>query len=157
MSEAETVAPDEADDDRDDRVYRRRLLGVPARVLAKEFGCTIADVNAAIDRKMVHVDNAYRIRMTALDLERLESMQMRFLPQALGGDLGAGHLVLKICERRSAMLGTDAPMRIDPIQLVVAQHPEDSTPYYERMITELQRDQRPAASEPGEEGEPKPN
>jgi len=32
-------------------------------------------------------------------------MQARFLRDALNGDLAAGHLVLKICERRAAALG----------------------------------------------------
>jgi hypothetical protein len=42
---------------------------------------------------------------------------------------------------------------IDPIRLVVAQHPEDSATYYERMLAELDRDHRPAALE-REDGEP---
>ena len=57
-------------------------------------------MDAAVDGKMVKLNNGYRLRAVALDLERLEAMQARFLRDALAGDLAAGHLCLKIAERR---------------------------------------------------------
>src|SRR5262249_46700843 len=61
-----------------------RLLARSPRVIV---GISIADVNAAVDGKMVKLDNRYRV------------------------DLAAGHLCLN--ERSAAMLGTDAPLRIE--------------------------------------------
>ncbi len=65
---------------------------------------------------MLKIDNAYRMRAMALDLGRLEAMLACFLDDALRGDLVAGHLCLKLAERRAAMLGTGAPVRIDVVQ-----------------------------------------
>jgi hypothetical protein len=76
---------------------------------------------------MVKLDNGYRLRAVALDLERLEAMQARFLHDALSGDLAAGHLCLKIAERRAAMLGTDAPVRVDAVQLTQVNGPQPTS------------------------------
>ena len=56
------------------------------------------------------------------------------------------------------MLGGNAPAQYS-VHLSNAAAPaqEDSTSYYERLLSDLKRDGRPAAPEPGEEGEPKPN
>jgi hypothetical protein len=104
-----------------------RISGTSVRDIAHQFGLSITDVNAVIDRKMIKLDNAYRVRAVALDLERLEEMQKGFLRQALEGDATAGHLVIKIAERRAAILGTDAPIRIDAVKLVEANGPRQTT------------------------------
>lgn len=105
---------------REDQVYRMRLIGTSVRAIADHFAISVADVNRIVDSRMVKLDNALRVRAVALDYERLEEMQIRFLRDALKGDVTAGHLVLKIAERRAAMLGTDAPLRVDPVQLIDA-------------------------------------
>ena len=96
---------------------------------------------------MVRLDNAYRLRAVALDLERLEAMQARFLHDALNGDLGAGHLCLKIAERRAAMLGTDAPVRVDAVQLTQVNGPEPTST--EKIRAAIDRIRRIAPPEPG--------
>jgi hypothetical protein len=85
-----------------------RLLGSSPRVIVDHFGISVADVNAVIDQKVVKLDNGYRLRAVALDLDRLEEIQARFLRDALSGDLALGHLWLKLAERKAAALGTDA-------------------------------------------------
>jgi hypothetical protein len=115
------------DESQDDQIYRMRLLGNSPRAIADDFGISIHDVDAAVDEKMVKIDNAYRLRAAALDLERLEAMQARFLRDALSGDLAAGHLCLKIAERRAAMLGTDAPVRVDAVQLAEVTGPQPTS------------------------------
>ena len=56
-------------------------------------------------------------------LRSKETVLHRVAPDVIdldqGADQGAGHLCLKIAERRGAMLGTDAPTRIDAVQLQV--------------------------------------
>lgn len=46
---------------------------------------------------------------------------------ALGGDLAAGRLCLKIAERRAAMLGTLAPVRVDALQLTRVNGPQPTS------------------------------
>jgi hypothetical protein len=58
------------DESLDDEIYRMRLLGNSPREIADHFSISIADVDAAVDGKMVKLDNAYRLRAVALDLER---------------------------------------------------------------------------------------
>jgi hypothetical protein len=117
----------ETDETRDSRIYHMRLLGSSPRAIADDFGISVADVNAAVDGAMVKVDNAYRLRAMTLDLERLEAMLARFLGDALNGDLAAGHLCLKIAERKAAMLGTDAPVRVDAVQLTQVTGPQPTS------------------------------
>jgi hypothetical protein len=54
-------------------------------------------------------------------LRRKETVLHHVAPDVIdldqGADQGAGHLRLKIAERRGAMLGTDAPTRINAVQL----------------------------------------
>jgi hypothetical protein len=51
------------------------------------------------------------------------------------GSLQAGHLLLKTLERRSAMLGSDAPMRLDVTE--IAGPRETSTSELRRVFEEL--------------------
>src|SRR5262249_8902859 len=80
-AKVEGRAMTETDKSRHDQIPHVRLLARSPRVIV---GISIADVNAAVDGKMVKLDNRYRV------------------------DLAAGHLCLN--ERSAAMLGTDAPL-----------------------------------------------
>jgi hypothetical protein len=79
-----------SDANQDNEIYKMRVLGSSPRAIAERLNISIADVNAAVDRKMVKIDNAYRLRAMGIDLERLEAMQARFLGDASNGDLAAG-------------------------------------------------------------------
>jgi hypothetical protein len=58
-----------------------------------------------------------RLTALALDLERLDELQNVFYDDAMKGDAQAAAICLKVAERRSAYLGLDTPVRIDPVQL----------------------------------------
>jgi len=135
-----------------------RLLGSSPHVIADHFGISIADVDAAVDGKMVKLDSGYRVRAVALDLERLEAMQARFLRDALDGDLAAGHLCLKIAERRAAMLGTDAPVRVDAVQLTQVTGPQPTS--FDRIraaLDRMMRDGKADSIEPAKASEREPD
>jgi len=140
------------DESRDDQIYRMRLLGSSPRVIADDFGISVAEVDAAVDGKMVKLNNGYRLRAVALDLERLEAMQARFLRDALNGDLAAGHLCLKIAERRAAMLGTDAPVRVDAVQLTQVSGPESTST--EKIAAAIDRIRGKRLPKPPDDSEP---
>ena len=149
MAEAEVV--DEAE--RDEQIYRRRLAGLAVRVIAQQVGCSVADVNAAVERRMIKVDNAYRVRAVALDLENLDRLQGVFMQMAANKDVEAGGLVVRIMRRRAEMLGTDSPMRVDPIQLsLVEGRHETSTENLRRIFEEVMSESAPPARSNGGQG-----
>ena len=54
-------------------------------------------------------------------------MQAVFHARALEGDADAGHLCLRISERRSSLLGLDQPAKFDVIELRAAASPQPSS------------------------------
>jgi hypothetical protein len=84
-------------------------LAVRRAAIADDLDISVAAVEEVVDRTMLKVDNDYRLRAVRLDLERLEAMQARFVRDALGGDLAAGHLCLKIAELTSRKCKSGGP------------------------------------------------
>jgi hypothetical protein len=112
---------------RRDRVMQLRIKGVNLKTIAK----TIAD-DAEYDSPNYDISLAHRDIMAALkelnascslsteeyrrmELERLDQMQLAVQPQLKVGSLKAIDTALRICERRSKLLGLDAPfvMRVE--------------------------------------------
>lgn len=114
MTEPEAETSDES---RDDKIYTMRLLGRSPRTIARDFGLSLADVDKIVDAQTLKVDAGYRLRTLKLDLDRIEMLQSRYLRDALNGDLAAGHLWLRLAERKAAALGTDSAVRIDLVQV----------------------------------------
>ncbi len=89
-----------------------RKGGATYRAIAKELGYGgPGAAYKAIDRALKEVlrDPAESVR--SLELERLDAMLMGIWPSAKGGDPAAIDRVLKLMERRSRLLGLDAPVR----------------------------------------------
>lgn len=68
-----------------------------------------------------------RIRLIHRQLERLEELKRTFPERAKDGDVASGSLVVRIQERRSTLLGLNAPIRVDPVELVRAEKPQLSS------------------------------
>jgi hypothetical protein len=112
-----TDAP-QGDDDRDEVVLQRALLGQSARNIAKQFKLTTKQINEALDRLLGTVDNEARRRALALDLHRLDKLLQVFLTKAITqSDVLAGTLCVKILERRSLILGLDQPQKLDIVSI----------------------------------------
>ena len=126
-----------------EQFYRARLLGLAPRLIAERFAISVQDVNKIVDEKMPRVTNEYRARAFALDLERLETLTARCLEQVSKRSMAAGHLLLKTLERRSAMLGTDATIRIDPLEVIGPR--ETSTGELLRIFNEIRQEHEQAA------------
>jgi hypothetical protein len=138
---------------RDERAFRMRLLGLPVRTIAQQLGCTPADVARAIEERLPRIDNAFRMSTFSLDLARLDQLTSKCLEAISHGSLGVGgSLLLKCLERRAQMLGLDAPIRIDPVELVEATRPESSTENLRRIFTEMRAEQ---SAEPQQPNPPK--
>lgn len=104
------------------QVAALRLGGVrDQRVIARELGVT----QQTISRDFAALDRLYRERAAAdiaaakgQDLERLDQLVLALWRQASQGSLGAVDRVLRVLERRAALLGLDAPQRVDIEQRV---------------------------------------
>jgi hypothetical protein len=93
--------------------------------LKRAHVCSIDDVHAALDRHPIELDrNAYLKRTLALELLRLDQLEMAFEGKALrDGDVSAGVLLVKIAERCSALPGLNAPLGH---AVAVVQHPPEN-------------------------------
>src|SRR5215831_10642787 len=91
--------------DQDELVNRR------VHAIARAHDCTIDQVNAALDRHPIELDrDAYLKRTLALELMRLDQLEMAFEGKALRDkDVPAGVLMVKIAERRATLLGLNPP------------------------------------------------
>jgi hypothetical protein len=86
--------------------------------ICRLLGCTVADVHRAIDaRAAVTLSAQNRLRLIYLQLQRIEELEAAFMPQAKAGEVASGALITKLMERKSTLLGLNAPIRVDPIQL----------------------------------------
>src|SRR6516165_12095444 len=103
-----------SDDARDVFILQERLSGRSARSIGKELRCTVGEVDASLDRTLPKIDNDARRRYIALDLNRLDELLKVFFARAIEKvDAQAGLLVVKILERKAAMLGLDSPQKLD--------------------------------------------
>jgi hypothetical protein len=127
---------------RDEEVLRLRLAGRPVRQIAREFDLTLEEVNTILDHALEQVSEKLRVRITALELARLDALAEVFFEKGLSGDAVAGGLAVKISERRSALLGLDFRHQ-DPVQLSLAVSPQPSS--VDRIMEALNRIARPGA------------
>ena len=73
------------------------------RAIAQDHGCSIAEVNKALDLFAV-VNAKVRTHTLALELSRLDELQSVFYERAKAGDVASGMLLTKIMERRSCLV-----------------------------------------------------
>ena len=107
-------------DDRDDHdtlILNARCAGVSVRVLAQRLNCSRAEINDVLDRVCEEITNKTRLRAIGLELERLDRITKPVLDRALEGDVPSAAILVKIAERRSALLGLDAPVKIDAVRV----------------------------------------
>ena len=88
------------------------LTNKRVHAIAKAHDCTIDDVHAALDRHPIELNrDAYLKRTLALELMRLDQLEMAFEGKALRDrDVAAGVLMTKILERRATLLGLNPPI-----------------------------------------------
>jgi hypothetical protein len=81
------------------------------RRIAREHQCTVPQVNAAFDAHPILRDrDKYLARTLALELVELDELGEVFRAKAIDEqDVAAGALLTKIHERRSTLLGLNAP------------------------------------------------
>jgi hypothetical protein len=102
------------------------ILHKPERAIADDCNCTIDDVHAIVDHHPIEVDrDQYLKRALALQLVQLDELEVVFREKARAGDTASGMLLVKIAERRSTLLGLNAPIGH---AVAVIQHAPENRP-----------------------------
>jgi hypothetical protein len=131
-----------ADDARDDFILQERLSGRSARSISKELHCTTADVDASLDRTLPKITNEAKRRIIALDLDRLDELVKVFFARAIEKvDAQAGLLVVKILERKAALLGLDSPQKLDVVQVQAQDAPSGHERIKAAIMSMVEREQ----------------
>ena len=113
-----------ADDARDDFILQERLSGRSARSIGKELHCPVSEIDESLDRTLPKITNEAKRRIIALDIDRLDELLKVFFNRAVEKvDAQAGLLVVKILERKAALLGLDSPQKLDVVQVQAQKEP----------------------------------
>jgi len=134
-----------SDEARDDFILQERLSGRSARSIGKQLRCTVGDVNAALDRVLPTLSNSERLRHVSLDLSRLDGLLETFYKRAIEkADSQCGLCVVKILERKAALLGLDQPTKLDVVQMQVREAPHEYDQIHAAIMRLKYGDQRPS-------------
>ena len=120
---------------RDEEILRLRLAGRPTRLVARQFNLTV-DENIIIDHALEQISDKLRVRITALELMRLDTLSEVYFEKSVSGDPVACGLAVKLSERRCALVGADFRHQ-DPVQLSLAASPQPSP--VDRIMEALNR------------------
>jgi hypothetical protein len=132
----------DGDGERDKQIVDLVIGGKRVDDVAKMMACTVADVNLALDRAaQVYLTAQARVSSIFVDAARLERAQEACVPAANAGDDKAINCLAKLSERRSTLLGLNAPLRIDPIQLAQEAGPQLTSTQQLRQVFEAMRAQ----------------
>jgi hypothetical protein len=112
--------------ERDAQFLQLRLAGVSIGTIAHRYKVRERVVLKALDKLLPTLDAATRARYLRESLGTLDMLQSWWTSEAKRSATACS-LVLKIQEQRSTLLGLNAPIRLDPIQVVAAAAPEESS------------------------------
>jgi hypothetical protein len=106
------------DGGRDRQICDLRIRGKSEAEVMAMLGCPLRDIHSALDRAaQASMTPAARVRDIWVQAERMERAQQIFLPLMEGADDKAAMIVIRAQERRATLLGSNAPLRVDPIAL----------------------------------------
>jgi hypothetical protein len=143
----EIIEPDEPSE-QDLEILNKRALGHSTHRLAREYNLSIKEIHAALDRAIPKIDAEYARRELGVQLHLLDIMTIPIAEKARTGDPPAVAALMRLAERRSAVLGWDVSpqFRRDPVMLQVEQAKEHQGTTTERIRAALDRI---AAGNPG--------
>lgn len=92
------------------KAMQLRILGFTFDTIAKQCGFTNrGSAYNAVKRELQRTVRQPADELRTLEVERLDALLTAFMPKALKGDSWSCRRVLDIMERRSLLLGLDAP------------------------------------------------
>ena len=138
--------PRSDDPERDKQLVDLVIGGKRVDNVAKMMACTVADVNLCLDRAaQAYLTPQARVRSIFVDAARLERAQEAVIPAANAGDDKAINCLAKLSERRSSLLGLNAPLRVDPIALAVeTSRPLNSTQQLKKVWDDFMAEDKQA-------------
>ena len=86
-----------------------RLQGYTFEQIAQAIGCTQPRAWQLVDEALTAIKMEGLETARTLELMRLDAIQARHFGNAVAGDMNASGMVLKVMERRSRLMGLDAP------------------------------------------------
>jgi hypothetical protein len=91
---------------------RDTIVNKRVQRIARDHGCTVDDVHAALDRHPIELDrDRFLKRSLAMELVELDELRHAFRDKALvDRDVAAGALMVKIAERTATLLGLNPPI-----------------------------------------------
>src|SRR5215471_3335560 len=121
---------------RDDAIVGALVAGRSVRVVQREFGLTVVELDQALER-CFPLDTAARLRTIRADLGKLDRLIEKFYLKAIAGDgdVNSAALVVKAWERKAELLGLDAVQRID-LQII---NPPQQVSHHERLREAIMR------------------
>jgi len=119
-----------------ERAVSLRTAGASFERIGKELGCSTSQAFRLVDNALKQARSQTREKTTEivqLELRRLDRLLLALWPDAIKGDVSRVDRVLRIMERRSKLLGLDAPQKIAPTD-PTGQWPYDNYTDEERDI-----------------------
>jgi hypothetical protein len=108
----------DGDGERDRQIVDLRVKGKSEAEVCQMLGVTVPDIHRALDRAaQASMTPQARVRDIYLDAARMERAQQIFLPLMESADDKAAMVVIRAQERKATLLGSNAPLRVDPIAL----------------------------------------
>jgi hypothetical protein len=133
------------DHDRDEQVYQARVRGQSVRQIAWAYRLSTSEVEKIIDRLAPRLDVVARAQAAAIEVERLNALHAVFYNDALEGKPQAAMVCLKIGEHIRGLLGLNAPLRVDPIEVQLTVGPS-STDKIEALLEAIVAERQPATT-----------
>jgi|SRR5215470_9276856 len=106
---AEVIQVEDAHEkfERDRKIFRLALNGVPAWQIAEQLHCSRQDVEAGVTRMCAGVTPELKARTVELNCERLNDLYQQWFMRARNGSYEALRGVISIMDRQSKFLGLD--------------------------------------------------
>jgi hypothetical protein len=99
--------------ERQRQAIQLRIAGATFAQIGAELGITPQGAEKAVIAGLREHTREAAENCLPLELERLDRLQLAWWGPAVNGDVQAANIVLKISERRSKLLGLDAPTKTD--------------------------------------------
>jgi hypothetical protein len=134
-------------DERDQDIFDQRLAGKSIRAIARQFRISMKEVDNIVEAHCTPVTLEQKAKAYELELMRIDQMQLAAYEKARKGNISAIMAVAKLMERRAAMIGYEAPVRHDPIQVLAQATPVTSTERIQLVLDQLVEQKRQAEPE----------
>jgi ABC-type phosphate transport system auxiliary subunit len=106
------------------------------RVLAREMGLSVMQVEQSVDRMLPVFDAQTNLRALKREIQQVEDLTRKFYEKAMREmNIECAHLVARLNERTCAMRGiTSLTIKLDPVAAQVAEQPKRFDRMYEQIM-----------------------